>query len=218
MTVLYTPLDIKVEPFDEQRLIDWFDENKIDEPDYWVFKEGRHEWALAAASQPVENWQRIKPYEDWLAQGHQQSPDAKLEFAPGFATQFPGLVKAIRQLPFIEIGAVGLLKQLKAIEPHVDTFDPTDPIEPRRYMMYLTAPNENTFYVQQDGTNVNVPINPEYRAFAFNSTDTKHGADFPVGTKILMSIVGILDQEKHEELIAKSLTKFPDWVILDQSY
>jgi hypothetical protein len=212
VTVLYTPLDIKVGPFDEQKLIEWFNINKIYEPDYWVFKDGRHEWALAGASQPVDNWQRIKPYEDWLAQKFTESDNALLHFAPGFAEAFPALVAVIDQMPFKEIGAIGLLKQLIEIEPHTDTHDPTQPNEPSRCMMFLTDPNENTFYI--DGHDP-VKIHPDYRAFAFNNKATKHGALPPKGVKILMSVVGILDHDAHDELIARSVNKFPQWVTVD---
>jgi hypothetical protein len=208
--ILYTPLDITIEPFNETDLIEWFNCNKIDEPDYWVFKEGRHEWTLAGASQPVSNWQRIKPYEDWLAQKFVESNNAALHFAPGFAEAFPALVNVVHQLPFKEIGAVGLLKQLIEIDPHTDTPDPTNPDEPSRCMMFLTETSENTFYIEGHDP---VRIHPEYRAFAFNNTAAKHGALPPRGVKILMSIVGILDHEAHKQLIQRSVNKFPEWII-----
>lgn len=211
MTILYTPLDIKFEMPDQQALLDWFFANQIDEPDYWVFKEGRHEWALAAASQPVDDWTKIKPYEDWLAQKFTESKGAELRFAPGFE-QFTGLVEAIKQMPFKEIGAVGLLRQLIYIEPHTDTKDITRPKEPCRYMIFLTDPYENTFFIDDEL----VKIHPDYRAFAFNNTDAKHGAHAPHGVKILISVVGILDHERHEEMIARSVAKFPEYVISRQ--
>ena len=209
MTVLYTPLDIEFTMPPVEDIYKWFDANKIYDPEFWVFKEGRHDWALAAASHVPENWQRIKPYEDWLAQDHKWSENAELVFAPGFEESLPGLAQAIRSMPFLEIGAVGLLKQKKEIEPHTDTKDPTNPKEPRRYMMYLTDIETNTFYVDDKLIN----IHPDYRAFAFNNTDAKHGAFPPRDDKILMSVVGILDQEWHEELIARSVAKFPDYVM-----
>jgi len=126
---------------------------------------------------------------------------------------FPGLVDCIMQLPFVEIGAVGLLKQLKEIEPHVDTFDPTMPTEPRRYLVLLTPPAENTFYILKNDIPEVVPVHPDYRAFAFNSTDTTHGAIAPSGIKILMSVVGILDHDAHAALITRSMDKFKEWTI-----
>lgn len=208
MTVLYTPLDIEFEMPDQAELESWFFANQIDEPDYWVFRDGRHQWALAAASQPVQDWTKIKPYEDWLAQEFQESEGAQLHFAPGFE-QFTGLVDAIKQMPFKEIGAVGLLRQLIYIEPHTDTRDITYPKEPCRYMIFLTDPAENTFYIDDEL----VKIHPEYRAFAFNNTDAKHGAYAPHGVKILISVVGILDHEQHEKLVDRSVRRFRDFVI-----
>jgi hypothetical protein len=213
MTVLYTPLDIEVEPFESHAVIDWFDANKIDEPDYWVFKEGRHEWALAGASQPVNDWTKIKPYEDWLAQKFEPSTDAELHFAPGFESALPQIVAAIRQMPFKEIGAVGLLKQLIEIDPHTDTHDPSNPTEPSRIMMFLTEPSENTFYMLDQDQVKLAHIHPEYRAFAFNNNAAKHGALPPKDVKILLSVVGILDHAQHQELIERSVAKFADLVI-----
>lgn len=217
MTILYTPLDIKFDMPSYDDIIDWFDNNKIYDPDFWVFKEGRHEWALCAASHEPENWQRIKPYNDWLAQDHKESEGAKLRFAPHFCERLPGLVEAIKQMPFKEIGAVGMLKQLKNIEPHVDTYDPTLPLEPRRYMIYLTDPSQNTFYIEDQMHCIMPEIHDTYRAFAFNSTDVKHGATPPNDVKILMSVVGILDHDRHNEMIERSVSKFGDYVITRQS-
>lgn len=216
MTILYTPIDIPDVKIDQVKLLEWFHENKIYDPEFWVFKDGRHEWALAAASQTPENWKRIKPYEDWLEQDHKPSEGAKLQFAPQFEETFPDLARAIRAMPFKEIGAVGLLKQLKYIEPHRDTKDPNNPQEPRRYMIYLTDPNENTFFMtdRYDEEHVyDLKINPDYPVFAFNNTDVKHGAQPPKGDKILISVVGIIDEERHEELIRRSVAKFEDWVV-----
>lgn len=216
MKVLYTPIDIPNVSCNVERMLDWFEENKIYDPEFWVFKDGRHEWALAAASHEPENWKRIKAYEDWLEQDHKPSEGAELVFAPGFEDACPEIARAIRTLPFVEIGAVGLLKQLKYIEPHRDTKDPNEPTEPRRYMIYLTDPAKNTFFLTDrfdEEQRYEVKINPDYPVFAFNNTDAKHGADAPLDTKILISVVGIIDEERHVDLINRSTQKFGDWVV-----
>jgi hypothetical protein len=212
--ILYTPLDIEFTPPSYDVVDAWFEANKIYDPEFWVFKEGRHNWAIAALSHVPERWDRIAPYERWMAQEFKQSEGAKLNFAPGFEAALPGLAHAVRQMPFLEIGAVGLLKQKKEIEPHRDTWNPTKPMEPSRYMIYVTDPFDNTFYMEDvDGSKHLVTIHPEYRAFAFTNTLVKHGAFPPRANKILISVVGILDQPRHEELVNRSVAKFGDYVL-----
>jgi hypothetical protein len=216
MALLYLPLDIDFDIPSPSKVIDWFDRNKIYDPDFWVFKEGRHEWALTATNHTPSRWDRIEPYTDWLGQSHIPREDAMTTFNPSFAEEFPELVRAITQMPFIEIGAAGMLKQLKIIDPHTDTPDPTTPLEPRRYMFYLTEPEGNTFYLQKaTGEQVSIQLPRTCRAFAFNSIDALHGATEPCGVKILLSVVGILDHTAHKDLIARSLARYGDYAIYD---
>ena len=214
MALLYLPLDLDFDIPSPSKVIDWFDRNKIDDPEFWVFKEGRHEWALTATNHEPERWDRIKPYTDWLDQQHQPRGNSELTFNPSFVEEFPELVQAIRQLPFIEIGAAGMLKQLKTIDPHTDTPDPTNPLEPRRYMFYLTEPDNNTFYVQKSsGEQVSIVLPPDGRAFVFNNNDALHGASKPNGVKILMSVVGILDHAAHDDMIERSINRYGDYAV-----
>ena len=101
--ILYTPLDIEFDPPAYADVDAWFESNKIYDPEFWVFKEGRHDWAIGALSHEPERWDRIAPYERWMAQEFQQSEGAKLRFAPGFEEALPGLADAVRQLSLIHI-------------------------------------------------------------------------------------------------------------------
>jgi hypothetical protein len=47
----------------------------------------------------------------------------------------------------------------------------------------------------------------------FNNTDIEHAADPTNRTKILLSTVGIMNKEKHEALLQRSIDKFADKVI-----
>lgn len=217
MKVAYTPLDIKFSIPEVNDVIKWFDANRIQEDDFWVFKDERHEWAIVACREQVQNWRSIDPYTKWIDSKFQMLPVTRLIFAPGFEKLFPELVTVIKKLPFKQIGVAGFLKQLSNIEPHIDTFDLTKPNEPARYLIYITNHDENTFYMETlSGQRLDIDIHPHYRAFAFNNVDFKHGAETPHKTKILLSVVGILDHDKHDELISRSIRKFKDYVVIDQ--
>ena len=51
--------------------------------------------------------------------------------------------------------------------------------------------------------------------FAINNYDALHAADLPEhpDRKIIMTIVGTLDKEKHQEILARSLEKYKDYSI-----
>lgn len=141
MALLFLPLDINFICPPEQEIFEWFENNKILDLGDWNFRDGQHEWALVATGQPVTDWRSISAYASWQKQNYVYSSENKTKFAPGFAEKFPSIVSAIEQMPFKEIGAVGMLKQLAEIEEHRDTYDPNEPVEPRRYMIYLTNPS-----------------------------------------------------------------------------
>ncbi len=57
-------------------------------------------------------------------------------------------------------------------------------------------------------------IDNKYRCFAFNNSNIQHAADPTDRTKILLSTVGIMNKQKHEALLERSLKKFADKVII----
>ena len=210
--ILYTPIDIEFDMPTEQKIIDWFHSHKIQESDYWEKKQNRHEWCYVALRKEPDSWYTYDAWVDWSTE-RQPIDNPKLIFHPGFEKEFPGLAKCVRELPFDQVGTSGFIMQLSEIPPHKDAIMSYDPTEPRRYVIYVTNPEENTFYLKHNGKKYYPKIDPKYRCFAFNNNDIEHGADSPKGTKILLSTVGIINTKKHNELIARSIDKFKDKVI-----
>ena len=105
------------------------------------------------------------------------------------------------------------MKQTGEVVEHVDNGCRPEGIEPKRYSVYLTDPKYNTFYVYGNGTKHYPTFDNDYRCFAFNNFETMHGADAPTGLKIIFIISGMIDEEKHKELIERSTSKFADKVI-----
>ena len=216
MTVIYTPIDIKFDIPDETSLYEWFENNKVIYSDHWSISEGKHEWALLASREQPDDWSTLDVYEKWMKNPFVEIDNASVFFNPDINDKLESLKELILKLPFKQIGAAGLIKQKDEIELHRDTYDPTQPLEPRRYLALLTDVKKNTFYLKNrfDDRKYNIKIHSEYRVFCFNNTDVLHGAYAPFSDngKILLSVIGILDHEQHEKLLKKSIEKFHDYV------
>ena len=133
---------------------------------------------------------------------------------PGLEEAFPSIANCIRQLPFKQLTVSGMLYQMGEIPPHQDAYDIHDPSEPRRYTIYLTDPRYNTFYFSkaESGEDKIYP-NLVTPCFAFNNTDVWHGAVATTRPKIILTTAGILDHDRHEALLKKSLDKYKDYAL-----
>jgi hypothetical protein len=212
VSLVYTPIDIPCHLPDEQKILKWFHSHCLIGDDYWEYKSGRHQWAMVSTSKDPVNWRH---YDEtmWNNRRVEQDIAPTIFTHPGFEDEFPELVSVIRQLPFKQLSVTGMLYQIGEIPLHNDTYDPHDPAEPRRYTIYLTDPKFNTFYFNINGEKVFPKINPDYCCFAFNNRDVQHGALKTDREKIILTAAGIIDDERHEKLLAQSIEKFKDYLI-----
>jgi len=210
MNLAYLPIDIPMPILDEQKLLDWFEHHKLLDTDYWEYEQNRHTWALVSTCKEPADWRR---YDATMWENRRVAGDNDgVLFHPGFEETFPEIANCIRQLPFKQLTVSGMLYQMGEIPTHQDASDPHQPTEPRRYTIYLTHPEHNTFYVSKTKTSERFLINvdPEYACFAFNNTDVWHGAFKNDRPKIILTTAGIIDNEKHNALLERSLKKFKD--------
>lgn len=208
MNLAYLPIDIPMPIIDETKLLDWFENHKLLGDDYWEYKQGRHTWAMTSTCKEPADWRRYNSamWENRRVEGENQG----VLFHPGFEETFPEIANCITQLPFKQLTVSGMLYQMSEIPAHKDALDTNYPTEPRRYTIYLTNPEYNTFYVSktENSEKVLINIDPEYSCFVFNNTDVWHGALKTDRPKIILTTAGIIDNEKHETLLARSLEKF----------
>lgn len=83
--------------------------------------------------------------------------------------------------------------------------------EPSNYRILLAGDRETSFFVCRNDmsgkTHCKLPVSTD--TFAFNNTECHHGADMPKeGRKLLVFISAWLDFDKHENLVANSITKY----------
>jgi hypothetical protein len=212
MKLIYTPIDIPCKLPDEQKLLQWFHNNHLTDTDYWEYKSGRHQWAMTSTSTEPKDWRRYDE-ELWTNRRNEQTTEPKVYINPSFDKEFPEISNVLRQLPFKQLTVSGLLYQIGDIPLHNDTHDPREPTEPRRYTIYLTNPDYCTFYFDVNGERVIPKINKDYCCFVFNNTDVQHGAFKMDREKIILTCAGIIDNDKHNELLNRSIEKFKDELI-----
>lgn len=212
MTLIYTPIDIPCKIPDEKKILEWFHNHCLIGDDYWEYKSGRHQWAMVSTSKEPVDWRKYDP-NMWENRRVEQETKPEIHIHPGFEDEFPELANVIRNLPFKQLSVTGMLYQIGEIPLHNDTFDPHEPLEPRRYTIYLTNPDYNTFYFNVNGEKVFPKINNDYCCFAFNNNDVKHGAVKMDREKIILTAAGIIDNERHEQLLKQSIEKFKEYLI-----
>ncbi len=213
MTLLYTPVDIEFEMPSEEAIQAWFDEFKMTDTTYSELVNGRHVWCTVATRGQPRDWYHFDCFREHWGNNRYYIEGAELVFHPVFEERFPGLVSLIKQQPFKQIGGVAIIQQIGTVPDHNDTEDFYHPTEPRRYLTYLTDPSYNTFYIL-DGEEKRFPqIDNKYRCFAFNNSNVQHGADWHGRPKLLLTTAGVIDNEKHEALIKRSVEKFKDKVM-----
>jgi L-rhamnose mutarotase len=211
MKLAYLPIDIPLNVPDEKLVLEWFENHKLLDTNYWEYEQGRHTWTMISTCTMPEDWRRYDA-DMWNNRREPIQGEPDIFFHPGFEDAFPSIANCIRQLPFKQLTVSGMLYQMDEIPVHQDAIDKHNPIEPRRYTIYLTAPEHNTFYVSKtpDSEKIVLDIDPNYACFVFNNTDCFHGALKNTRPKIILTMAGIIDNEKHKALLERSLNKFKD--------
>ena len=212
--ILYTPIDIKCTAPDETKVLDWFYKNRYPDNSFASYAGYWHDYAPVAARLDLKDWTEWEPSLKYWNEHKHYIPEDRIYFNPTFQEQFPELVECLNSLPFKQFGGILAVRQVSEIENHFDENVIREGIEPLRYSIYLTNPNVNTLYIEYQGVKHYPTFNDEFRCFAFNNFDAEHGADVPLGEKIILFITGILDTEKHEELIMRSTNKFKETIII----
>lgn len=210
--LIYLPIDIDVEWPDETMLVDWFHNHKLLDEDYWEYTSNRHTWAMTSTCKQPKDWRRYDP-EMWSNRREEGDNEGVL-LHPGLQEAFPSIANCIQQLPFKQLSVSGMLYQMGEIPLHKDTYDIHNPTEPRRYTIYLTNPKYNTFYFSKtESGEEKIYPNITSPCFVFNNNDVWHGAASTNRPKIILTTAGIIDNEKHEALLKRSLEKYKDYAL-----
>jgi hypothetical protein len=141
--------------------------------------------------------------------------------------EFPEIPYMLAQLPFKELTVVVMLEQKEQVDYHTDGYnndyifnDPSElafELEPKRYNILLTKHDyQECFFIadQPGGKKVYPDITKERPCHVIADRYYAHGANYRGPGKIMIAVIGgILDRDKHLELINKNKQDaiiFPD--------
>ena len=122
-------------------------------------------------------------------------------------------------MPFTDITYINFLEQKIHCQLHKDAATrPAKEDEPGTYKAFMVYDKPLMYFQKEKAVEDKIYIkhpNELTKWFVINNHDALHAADLPEppDRKIIMSIFGKLDKEKHQEILKRSLEKFKDYII-----
>jgi hypothetical protein len=221
MAIAYLPIDIDVRLPDEKVLLDYCYEHRVTKnpspTSTW------HIGPVMARMNSSDWYDEAKLYNALL---NRYNPNlGECQYANNIDKLMPEIPYLLEQLPFKELTMVALFLQIQEVGKHFDPYsediyvDPTEVSidkEPHRYNILLTQHSKPSFYLSDtmDSDKIFPNITKERPAFAFCERYHYHGADYIGPGKVLLTVFGILDREKHKATIEKNLLKYKDEAII----
>lgn len=205
--IAYTPIDMKITLPPIDSLKKYFKEN------YMTNLQDTYGYTSLLCALVSRN-----PVEDWrdANQVFADHTGNQLYYAPGVLELFPELIDIIQRLPYKEIIGAVLNLHKENLPPHQDEFININIDGPERYNVLLTSHYEqDSFFIckEKNSQKVYPKILKDYPVYAFSNNKAFHGADKVLEDRIILICAGILDEEKHRNLIHSSSEKFKDYVI-----
>jgi hypothetical protein len=224
MAIAYLPIDIDVQLPDEKTLINYCEEFKITRFETEV--DGVRYWDIApvVARIPSEDWYDRNKLKDVIYNRYNPGLGPQI-WANNIDKIMPEVPYMLNQLPFKELTGVSFMLQTEYVPHHLDPhegdvyIDPSEitiDIEPHRYNIQMTQYGKPAFFVSSsaNGEKIYPNITKEQPCFAFCERYHWHGSEYVGPNKIQLSVFGILDREKHKEMIRKNLEKYRDRAII----
>lgn len=194
---LYTPLDLPEMIVDREEFISWHEDNRKRD-------KGGHAdnfispWLISFAYHVDRGWNqqllKIIPNLKYIVEN-------ELPF------------NTIRYINFLEQKLPCALHRDRTSQPEIDFKD-----QPNSYKAYMVYDEPLMYFQKEKDVPNKIYINhPNHltKWFAVNNYDALHASDLPTGNvrKIIMTISGELDSEKHRVILNQSLKKYKDYVI-----
>jgi len=200
-SILYTPVFLKTPLIDSNKLITIFKNNcNLHENKFWNF------WTV-----------KFKPYITYDERWNNRYTNDNIEpiWDTDFKYNFPECILFLHSLPFKKITHINLLEQIKDIPLHIDYHSHEKVYKNQLcYKWLILRGEEDSFYIETHNKQIKF-INPpnNYHCFCIQESRTKHGAIKKNKEKLIMSIFGELDTEKHKKIIEISNEKFNEHCI-----
>lgn len=185
-----------------------------------------------------EHWKsKASKLQNW-AERYNSSMDVKGSYNFNMHNEFPEIFDFLSQLPFIKINCAFFFQPLGPTPLHLDLNtgilgeEPKPEqkkLEPLLYKVMISDQPQQTFFISPNHFNIPNDISsangdtithiyPQFpklqQPFVINESAWHHGADYVPGLKkYVFLIFGILDSNRHTELLQKSFTKYKELAI-----
>jgi len=185
--IAYIPLDIP--KFDILNIIDNYsfqDHNK------WA-----HAWDCLPVCGKTDKWDADSFYDAFLQ-----------KFEPGEVRwNVPELKDTLSYYPG-EVVFAQILHQKTTIPAHRDYPIIKRQNEPSGFRILMNPKLEKSFFVKVDGKRYFIDLPDDTSSFIMNEYDVSHDSVMPTNPKYIISVFGIIDEERHSDLIKRSLDKY----------
>lgn len=156
--------------------------------------------------------------------------DGEFDWDPVFLRRFPEFAAWVGKFPFRRLQWVEVVTQTGDVPEHLDlsgghtsvsAYESWRNLEPRFYRVVIRySPGDDGadpgFYVSKEisGERRHLRLPPETRVFALGSSTCYHGADWrPRFSGAIVAVCGTLDEERHLELLRRSLERFGEHAV-----
>lgn len=216
--IAYVPLDIPEIEVPENKL--WKEFNEYQHKNYhWEY------WKSLVVKGSVEDWNDSYSNEVGFQSRFDKTkipvwnPNLSIEISDYFK-------RVIDQLPFTECKFAEVHGQQTAVPPHQDlesslhVYDTEEnkhkEPEPAGIKVMLTHKSIKSFFVIDKKPNSKrqfITFPAETNSFAINERTFFHGAKYLGEPKLILTTFGFIDEERHKELIERSIKKFNNHII-----
>ena len=213
-TIAFLPLALDYKLPDEQKLIDYCKNHHLPTQST---QDGGPAWEITPICgnfDPNDWYDPVMNKERWFERYLEK--DTPLQYVNNIDKIFPEIVYMLEQLPYRQLSLACMFNQLIPVTCHTDWFSEdkdtdTEEIsienEPRRFNINLTKHGTTSFYVADSefGERHYCNITKESPGYALCERYNWHGAEYIGENKILIVTSGLIDREKRDRLINKSL-------------
>jgi len=153
--------------------------------------------------------------------------DGDAEWFDWAKSEVPDLCDFIDQLPFKTMRQCAFVQPPDITPPHYDEpiymtphLRESAPSQYRIRWSNVTDTDNEVFYMSKDsGATKIYPVLPEdTNTFVYDGSVWEHGSScgYKMSERALIVMSGIIDVEKHHELLEKSINKYKDYVLYDK--
>ena len=198
MVLMYTPIDLPEMKVDRDKFIKWHESKRKRNQDNIAYstKDFIAPWLVSFAFHKDYGW-----------------CNRFLKVIPNFQDIL------YNHLPYNDVVYVNFLEQKIPCQLHQDVGSrPDKEDEPGSYKAFMVYDKPLMYFQEKRDVEDKIYINhPNHltKWFAINNYDALHAADLPKSPdrKIIMTILGKLNKEKHQEILKRSLEKYKDYTI-----